>query len=504
MGSLSLREALALSPLWDDLDDGVCIVACSGGRDSVALACVAADLLADREFTVRFKAAPKLALWHLDHGLRPDSAADADFVRELAANLRATCITERAELEGQPGNLEANARITRYERLCGLLNEPLPADNLPRLRRAVTAHHLGDQVETVLHHLVRGTHLRGLRAIAPVYQRHIYRPWLKQPPEAITAYLKQRSQTWREDSTNSDLSLTRNRLRNIVVPELTSINPQAREHVSRLADIATDVQTIVDQQVDRLDVESIPAIGLMTWLPLLSAPTGRYFAHYLASGWEHPTVLAEFIARQLKPRIAKFHAANYKAVSNWALEPRIPLVLHGVHISLYQGKILITAFPTQARDYPVDLNLAGHTDTSHGRLRFALSTCSAGFWQEHQSSPIRPWEFIRNWPDFLLARTYQSAHAGEWTCFLPAEVNLPLTIRNWHSGDSLVLSGGGRKKLGDVFTDAKVPEHFRDCWAVVLDASGQIIWVPGLADTQTMHFCNGEPPAWRLQIRVVG
>jgi tRNA(Ile)-lysidine synthetase-like protein len=500
MANTALHAALAQSPIWDGLAGGVCVVACSGGRDSVALACAVSDLLGDPEFNQRFSEPPQLTLWHLDHGLRPESAADAAFVEQLADKLDAPCIVERAQLDQTEGNLEAAARQERYLRLMRLLVAPLPSDGLPTTRRALTAHHLGDQVETVLHHLVRGTHVRGLRAISPIYQQLVFRPWLEEPPESITDYLVARGQAWREDATNTDTAYTRNRLRHNVVPELQQINPRAREHIARLATIAQDMQAIVDTQLQALPVQSLPALGLMPWLPLLAAPCGRYFAHYLAEGWLHPTLLAEFAARQLAERVPVLSMEDYGEIAEWSNTPAASLVLHGVRLRVHQQRVLTLAFPCEPRNYSVNVGLILNQTLRQGRLWITVSQTDAACWQGYLQAARLPWEFIRDWPDFLNTRAGQANHGATWSCFLPASAQLPLYLRNWRAGDVINLPSGGTKKLGDVFTDAKVPENFRSCWAVLLDAYGQILWVPGLADSAQMQVHPGEQPAYCVQL----
>jgi tRNA(Ile)-lysidine synthetase-like protein len=500
MDSSGLQAALAQSPVWDGLDGGACIVACSGGRDSIALALAACELLQTLEFTKRFTTPPQLALWHLDHGLRHNSSEDAAFVERFAEAHGIPCILERAELAAAPGNTEANARQERYQRLRRLLAEPIPVDGLPQPRRALTAHHLGDQAETVLHHLVRGTHLRGLRAIAPVFQQLIFRPWLDQPPEAIARYLVQQGQDWREDPTNSDLSLTRNRLRFNIIPELRMINPQAREHIARLATIAQDVQAVVDQQVEQLPVKSQSAVSLMPWLPVLAAPRGRYHTHFLAEGWEHPSLLAEFCARQLAAGAVPLAAADYELLSEWTLNPGQPCNLQGVKLRLHQRKLLVIAYPVEPRNYCINIGLILNQPFQHGHIFIKAAHVSEGQWSAYQSSLRLPWEFIRDWADFLISRSSFNSHSAAWHCFLPQQARPPFALRNWQQGDMIHLTGGGTKKLGDIFTDTKVPEHFRASWAVLLDAEGHIVWVPGLADSSLMNLPPNQSPAYYIRL----
>jgi tRNA(Ile)-lysidine synthase len=209
---------LAASPLWERLDGGTLAVACSGGRDSVALARAAHMLLSDGGFCSRFDNPPVLHLWHMDHGLREDSARDAELVEQLAAQLSVKCPVARlnlsAELAENGGNTEELARKLRYEELLRWLQAKPPAGpKQPAL--AATAHHLGDQTETIIFNLVRGTHIAGLRGIAPLYEERIYRPWLALAPEEITAFLGELKQGYVDDPGNTDTKLARVKLRRV-------------------------------------------------------------------------------------------------------------------------------------------------------------------------------------------------------------------------------------------------------------------------------------------------
>ena len=119
----------------------------------------------------------------------------------------------------------------------------------------------------MFHHIVRGTHLCGLRRISKVYEEYIHRPWLELTPEEIEAYLVAQGQDWREDETNADTALTRNLLRHEVVPRLLQINPRAREHIAGLARTAGDAHALYERELDRISVQSATATDLARRLP---------------------------------------------------------------------------------------------------------------------------------------------------------------------------------------------------------------------------------------------
>ncbi|GDY14888.1 hypothetical protein LBMAG53_37660 [Planctomycetota bacterium] len=201
------------------------VLAVSGGADSCALL----DLLArDGRWP--------LTVWHLDHGLRSDSADDARFVAARGAGYGLTTVIERADIaalarSGKEG-LEAAGRRFRYQRL-GEVARQVSANTV------CTAHHRDDQAETVLHHILRGAGDRGLagmaerRPLAPGID--LVRPLLGWPRLALTDHLVARGLEWREDPTNRDQRLTRNHLRHSVLRDIELACPGFSEELAAYA-----------------------------------------------------------------------------------------------------------------------------------------------------------------------------------------------------------------------------------------------------------------------------
>lgn len=126
------------------------VVAVSGGADSVALLRALVDC------------GGRVAVGHMNHELRgEESDGDEAFVVELAGRLGVPVRTHRVNVAALGGNVESTARTVRYEWLTSVANE-LGADWI------ATGHTADDQAETVLHRLIRGTGLQGLRGIACV------------------------------------------------------------------------------------------------------------------------------------------------------------------------------------------------------------------------------------------------------------------------------------------------------------------------------------------------
>lgn len=178
---------------------------------------------------------------HLNHQLRgPEADADADWVRALCDRLQVPCDIEAAPVrviaEQSRRGLEETARDARYEFLKATATRH-DCDVV------ATAHTADDQAETVLHHILRGTGLTGLRGME--WSRslddstRLIRPMLAIWRIEVEQFLAELGQGFRQDATNEDVSLTRNRLRHELLPRLEQdFNPRVREHLCQLGEQA--------------------------------------------------------------------------------------------------------------------------------------------------------------------------------------------------------------------------------------------------------------------------
>jgi len=203
------------------------LLAVSGGADSMALMHACACI------------GQRAQVGHVHHGLRGEAAErDADFVAEAARALglrpHVLRIAPRFEAPGPRASPEARARKYRYEALEELRSSCGAAWTL-------TAHSLEDQAETLLLRAIRGSDLEGLAGILPVdSSRHLLRPLLGVPRAQLRAYLRARSKVWREDASNRELAIPRNRIREAVLPELERAHPGALRNLAQLAASAQD------------------------------------------------------------------------------------------------------------------------------------------------------------------------------------------------------------------------------------------------------------------------
>jgi tRNA(Ile)-lysidine synthase len=216
------------------------VVAVSGGADSVALLRGLLDA-----------GIGPLTVAHFNHRLRgAESEADAEFVRELAAEFGLPFRLGGADVGAAAAgdNLEATARRLRY----GWLEDAALETGAEWV---ATGHTADDQAETVLHRIIRGTGLQGLRGIAEsrrgkglVPSALIVRPLLSVTRADILSYLNELGRTFREDASNADLGFTRNRIRHELLPLLKTFNPAIVEVLGRLAVQADEAHQVIEEE----------------------------------------------------------------------------------------------------------------------------------------------------------------------------------------------------------------------------------------------------------------
>lgn len=213
------------------------VVAVSGGPDSLALLAVLRALIPN--FSLH------LTVAHFDHGWRAGSVHDASFVASLAANWGFRFLTARAD-EDIPHTEDA-ARTARY----AFLRQAAAASSSTAI---ALGHTLGDQAETVLLHLLRGSGSRGIAAMR-FRTGDLARPMLHIDRPEIETYLADQSLTPRRDPSNDDPRYARNRLRAIVLPAIDTFEPAARRLLGQTADILGEEDRFLDAETDRVDAE---------------------------------------------------------------------------------------------------------------------------------------------------------------------------------------------------------------------------------------------------------
>ena len=293
------------------------LLAVSGGLDSICLA----------HYFIKNKEAlgiEWLGIAHVHHGLREGTAdRDAAFVEAFAKSHNVPFFLKKLDgeaLKAAEGSLEENARDARYKALVEIAHsceqsaiscEPHASylkaaegcDLIPRTS-IVTAHHAGDQAETMFMRLRRGTTLAGLRGIQPLramsdelsamsneekeipallrqgsaqvagmteknagqnkplVSRHsslvsLYRPFLSVTRAELLTYAREHNLTWCEDESNADVNFARNKVRHELLPQLENACPGATAQLCSIASLADRAYKKVLDAADKLYAPAI-------------------------------------------------------------------------------------------------------------------------------------------------------------------------------------------------------------------------------------------------------
>ena len=269
----------------DSLLDGaeVLIAAVSGGLDSMALL----------HLLVRGGVAPPaaiLAAVHVDHRMRPESAAAAEWVAGRCADWGVACHLRRAS---RPVATEAEGRRLRYDLFTELARE------LGENAVVLTAHTADDQAETVLFRSARGSGpcgvggIRPKRRLVPGGSTAVVRPLLPFRRGELAEYAAEHGVPYREDPTNRDLRWTRNKIRHRILPELEMAVPGAAASLAHMAETSRAEAAALGLLLDE-------RIAAMTAAP---PGTANGFSFKRAELAAAPTELAAALLRRAVARL---------------------------------------------------------------------------------------------------------------------------------------------------------------------------------------------------------
>lgn len=401
------------------------LVAVSGGPDSMCLLHSLAHLRSALDID--------LHVAHYDHRLRPGSAADASYVARAAARLGLPATVRAADpaVVRRGRSPEEAARIRRY----GFLEETADATGATTI---ATGHTLDDQAETVLMRILAGTGTHGLGGIPPVRGR-VIRPLLQLRREDTERFCRALGLRPRRDPTNIDTAFTRNAVRAQLMPLLVErFNARAPQALARLADLARDEDALLEEL-------AAGAIELEAVREGVAIPVDRLL--------ELPPALQRRVIRRAAPLDAEHTERVLRLCREGATGDRVPLPAP-LNATLTYGSLLLGR-AAQPPPTPVAVAVAvpGVTDLPLWSMRLRT-------WIETRAP--------RAWPD------------GARVCVLDAATaRPPLVARAPRRGDRFrPLGMRGSKRLGDFFTDAKVPRDDRHR-VPLITSGGEIAWVVG-------------------------
>lgn len=414
----------------------------SGGADSVALF----YLLLEYQKQIGFD-------WcavHVNHNLRGEEAArDEEFVRKLCARYQVEYSCYSMDVAAMAGKLgistEEAGRLARLDAFQKQMEQW-------QGNKIALAHHKNDAAETMLHHLCRGTGLKGLCGIYPVQQEKI-RPLLCLERSEIEHYLGERQADYVDDSTNSENDYTRNRIRHLVLePMVSHVNSRTVAHMARTAEHLQRAQEYLERQARDFLMQCSECCGQSE-----DRDNGLLLKETFCRG---ERILQEYAVIQAVEQVA----GTRKDLTDYHIGRILELVSArtGKSVELpgrcrarrtYEGLIIERVHDCKSSSTfeSGDLMIPGEMSLPHGTIKCRI------FSNRGQEIPEKRYTKWLNYD----------------------KIDEILQIRRRKRGDYLIINAsGGRKKIKDYFIDCKIPREIRD--EIPLLCMGQeVLWVVG-------------------------
>lgn len=409
------------------------LIGFSGGPDSVFLL----HLLNK----YRSKLKIKLYAMHINHGLRgKDADEDEEFCRVFSQKLKIdfTSVTKNVRLYSRRNHysLEEAGRILRYKEFGRVLKDK-------KLDKIATAHNAGDNTETVLLNLIKGTGLDGISGIPPK-RENIIRPVLCFAKEEILYYLEKHSILFRTDKSNEDMGYERNYLRRRVIPLIKEkLNPSLDSSVLISSANFRDIREYIFSNEKELFNQS----GRNSSGDLLIKISDLRKAGNSLKG----ILVKTLLERELKVQLFSTDLKKIFLLAKSQTGKRIELP-GGIVVFKERDFIKILVEKHNAKDFTAKILVGDEKYTPEGRL--SIRKCD--------KDSIR-YSNNKN-------KEYISADA----------VSSEFTIRKWREGDSFhPLGMKGSKKISDFLNEQKVESSGKKNHLILLNKD-KIVWVIGL------------------------
>ena len=434
------------------IEDGeTVLVAVSGGADSLALLYGLHAL--------RSQLNCQLHVAHLNHCLRPDADADADFVRQHAVDLRLPCTIQRMEIphlaQQWELSVEAAGRRARYQFYESVITEI-------NATKIALGHHQDDIAETVLMNLIRGSGATGLKGIAPVRDAKFIRPLAGFTRQQIEAFLTFIGVVPRHDTTNTDTRYLRNRIRHELIPRLENeYNPNIKTGLSRTA----NVLRAESEYLDTAARKAFEACRIQGPHKNVVLDRAEFRKHHIAL---QRRMLRQSVS-EISGDMSDLYFTHCEKMLN-LIEAEAPNALfvlpNGLQFRRAYQQLIIERKPVETGNFAYPVVTVGKTSIEVLNTEITaelgnIEACPTLALPNGKFEAIFDYEKIRK----VFAE--------------PSLEAFPLTVRNRRQGDRFQPHGmQGTKKIKDFLIDAKVPRYERNNIPLLV-CSDQILWIIG-------------------------
>ncbi|MCE5329359.1 tRNA lysidine(34) synthetase TilS [bacterium] len=468
------------------------LISISGGPDSVFLAYLF--------YLIKNKYKLELYSFHLDHMTRNgDSARDADFVENFCSGLKIKLFSEKIDAQKwcieRKMNFQEGARILRKN----LLEKYLLENSINKI---AIAHNADDNLETFFMNLLRGSGLRGVSGIKPV-SGNLIRPLINSSKEEIVCFLDSNKIGYCIDKTNLEVKYLRNRIRNILIPELEDkFGISFKNKVLNTVETLRTVNDYIEAEALRIIKGIIKRQGInisdIYNMGFIKIPVA--FIEDLDNSIKTALVfkLIELVNGEAKDIVSAnindilkfcYSGGENKKIDllngiNFVKEKEHLYIYDGSKIDLYEILDENCLKLKSEKEYIVvdkdDIRIMLKSNiTSNVILRVAGNAGTIN--QLHKTNMdfnetgIELTAGILNAPK-IDKNTIMNSYTNEAYMDLDS-IRFPVIVRNWRNGDKFYPLGMHKeKKLQDFFTDIKVPFHLRSSIPIFCD-SEKIIWI---------------------------
>lgn len=423
-----------MNRFWEPADK--VLVAVSGGVDSIVLT----HLLVRLPDELR----PDISIVHINHQLREESDKEEVYIRKLVEDLGLPLyIYHWDQGKKVENNIESSAREMRYSYFKQVMEEE-------GINTLLTAHHLGDQAETVLMKLIRGGILEdktGIQLVSDFNSGKLIRPLIPFSKKDLYDYAETQRLTYFEDETNHTDMYFRNRIRRKVLPLLKEENPKVENH---LKEFSSELSDLVKFSA-----------------PLIQKERDKYYEN-------NTLYLEEFLTKE-----------DY--LQN--------LVLKEIFKELFTedksfNKNYTDIFTQWMRDSSPNssLNLEGNLEAQkeYNKIRFIRKEQKDEEEYEEYELEMNTWLELPDGNSIgLFGKAQVDIKESDLVFYIAdSDLNLPAKIRHRENGDRMTLKGSkGSKKIKDIFIDQKIPAYKRDEAWVLTDKNDTIIWLIGYKES---------------------
>lgn len=437
----------------------------SGGADSVALLLVLGELKkSGKDFSI--------AVIHVEHGIRgEESKKDAGFVENLCKKLGVewflTSVSVPDYAKKHRLGYEEAARILRYQAFADTAQKLMEQGKKVKV---ALAHHRNDNAETVLFQMIRGSGLTGMCGMQPVRMGEggicYIRPLLCVGRKEIEAYLAEKGQDYCTDATNFELDYSRNRIRNLVVPELLTVNPQAVNHISQTAEQLLEVRDFLMEEAKKSYHKLVTVQN--------SEPDEKTVLRIDADGLLH---LHRAVAKEVI-RMALFCAAGGKK-DVAAVHIRDVLALCGMQ----SGKRIMLPYGLTARKEYDSIRIG----REEKKDTFSSAQWEVSVLPEQLSAKIVWIPLPDGWNMTLQMRKFsgnmEEIPKKPYTKWLDYDmIKNGFSLRHRRPGDYFYTGpdrlNGKKKKLKEYFVNEKIPQSKRNTMPLIARGS-EILCIPG-------------------------